>query len=94
MNAAAEKTHHTSTASNTLVRKAFLQRTAEPQFFGNPTGFFARRGGFIQPKLSVSQRDDPYEREADRVADQVMQMPEPTLAPANTPIPEPGGEEL
>jgi outer membrane protein OmpA-like peptidoglycan-associated protein len=31
----------------------------------------------IQPKLSVSEPGDEYEREADHVADQVMRMPEP-----------------
>jgi len=31
----------------------------------------------IQPKLSVGQPNDKYEQEADRVADQVMQMPAP-----------------
>lgn len=30
----------------------------------------------IQPKLTVSQPNDAYEQEADRVAEQVMQMPE------------------
>jgi len=30
---------------------------------------------FVQSKLEVSQADDPYEREADRVADQVMRQP-------------------
>src|SRR6185436_1642358 len=34
----------------------------------------------IQAKLSVSQPTDEYEREADRVADQVMRMPEQTQA--------------
>lgn len=29
----------------------------------------------IQPKLKVSQPDDPYEQEADRAAEQVMRMP-------------------
>ena len=29
----------------------------------------------VQAKLAVSAPDDPYEREADRVADQVMRMP-------------------
>jgi len=33
----------------------------------------------IQAKLSISQPDDPYENEADQVADQVMRMPEPRL---------------
>jgi hypothetical protein len=36
-------------------------------------------GGFIQPKLTVSEPDDESEREADRVADQVMRMPEPSV---------------
>jgi Domain of unknown function (DUF4157) len=33
--------------------------------------------GAIQAKLAVSPPDDVYEQEADRVADQVMRMPEP-----------------
>jgi len=37
----------------------------------------AMRSGVLQPKLTVSQADDPYECEADRVADQVMRMPAP-----------------
>ena len=36
----------------------------------------------FQAKLSVSQPGDPFEREADRVADAVMRMPEPGAAPA------------
>mgnify|MGYP003380731134 CR=1 FL=1 len=32
---------------------------------------------FLQPKLAISQPGDPYEQEADRVAEQVMQMPDP-----------------
>lgn len=30
----------------------------------------------IQTKLKVSRPDDPYEKEADQVADQVMRMPD------------------
>ena len=33
----------------------------------------------IQPKLKINQPGDKYEQEADRVADQVMRMPEPIL---------------
>lgn len=33
----------------------------------------------VQAKLTVSAPDDPYEREADRVADQVMRMPQPVV---------------
>jgi hypothetical protein len=36
-----------------------------------------RPPGFIQPKLVVGEVNDPLEREADRVADQVMRMPAP-----------------
>jgi len=34
---------------------------------------------FLQPKLTVNELGDQYEQEADRVADQVMRMPEPTI---------------
>ena len=34
---------------------------------------------FLQPKLAISQPGDPFEQEADRVADQVMRMPEPVV---------------
>ena len=33
----------------------------------------------IQPKLNINTPGDQYEQEADRVADQIMQMPEPTV---------------
>ena len=32
------------------------------------------KSGIIQPKLKISYPNDPYEREADRVADQIMRM--------------------
>ena len=32
------------------------------------------KSGLIQPKLRISQPNDPYEREADRVVDQIMRM--------------------
>lgn len=32
----------------------------------------------LQPKLAIGAVDDPLEREADRIADQVMRMPAPT----------------
>jgi Domain of unknown function (DUF4157) len=37
----------------------------------------------IQAKLAVSQPDDVYEQEADRVAEKVMRMPEPPLQPTH-----------
>jgi hypothetical protein len=33
-------------------------------------------GGKLQAKLKIGQPDDKYEREADRVADEVMWMPD------------------
>lgn len=33
----------------------------------------------LQRKLTIGAVDDPYEREADRVAETVMRMPEPTI---------------
>ena len=33
----------------------------------------------IQPKLTIGQQNDSYEQEADRVAEQVMRMPEPAV---------------
>jgi hypothetical protein len=38
-----------------------------------------REQGLLQTKLKISEPNDPYEQEADRVADEVMRMPEPTI---------------
>ncbi len=35
--------------------------------------------GVIQPKLIIDQPNDKYEQDADRIAEQVMQMPEPAF---------------
>ena len=37
------------------------------------------RAGAIQAKLSISQPNDPDEQEADRIADQVLRMPESSI---------------
>ncbi len=42
-----------------------------------PTTLFSPAIG-IQVKLEISQPGDPSEQEADRVAEQVMRMPEPS----------------
>jgi hypothetical protein len=36
--------------------------------------------GLVQAKLTVSEPGDPYEQEADRVAEEVMRIPEPVIA--------------
>jgi hypothetical protein len=33
----------------------------------------------VQARLKIGQRDDKYEQEADRIADQVMRMPDPVV---------------
>src|SRR5687767_2683244 len=40
---------------------------------------------YIQTKLTVSTPGDPYEQEADRVAETVMRMPAPTASSQTTP---------
>ena len=42
------------------------------------------RGPPLQAKLTVGAPEDVYELEADRVADEVMRMPEPQLQAAPT----------
>lgn len=36
-------------------------------------------GALLQAKLKVGQSGDKYEREADRIADKVMRMPDPAI---------------
>src|SRR5262249_51044498 len=43
-------------------------------------------GAFIQPKLNVGEVDDPLEHEADRVADQVMRIPDRELSVGAAPM--------
>jgi hypothetical protein len=47
------------------------------QTFGNQQVQQMIKSNVLQAKLKVSQPNDPYEREADQVADQVMRMPSP-----------------
>lgn len=44
---------------------------------GNQTVQRLIASGAVRPKMSISQPNDPYEREADRVAERVMRMPAP-----------------
>jgi len=62
-------------ATNSLLHHiTSLQRTLCPCGGGCP-----RCGGAIQAKLKIGEPNDVYEQEADRVADQVMRMPEPAV---------------
>jgi hypothetical protein len=57
-----------------LDRILFLQRTA-----GNQAVLRLMRSGALQAKFRIGQSGDKYEQEADRVAEQVMRMPEPKV---------------
>lgn len=46
---------------------------------GNCAECQSKREGTLQTKLRISEPGDKYEQEADRIADQVMRMPEPLV---------------
>jgi hypothetical protein len=56
-------------------RVAVLQHTV-----GNGAVGRLCRSGFLQAKLRMGQPNDIYEQEADRVADQVMRMPDAAIS--------------
>lgn len=65
----------------------FLQQTIGNQAVGRliqQSGLGSQKFGIVQAKLTINQPNDIYEQEADRVADQVMRMPEPTIQPKPT----------
>lgn len=47
---------------------------------GNQAVLRLLRSGALQAKLTISRPDDIYEQEADRVADEVMRMPDAAVA--------------
>ena len=53
----------------------YLQRA-----IGNQALLRLSKPGVIQTKLKISQPGDKYEQEADRVAEEVMRMPEPGIS--------------
>jgi len=89
-------TEKTAKTNHIAPKKAdgncFFRKAEEPSFFqsNDKPAFFG--GAAVQPKLSVSTPDDPHEKEADQVADQVMRMPEPVAAPVNASLQQ--GEDL
>ena len=68
-----QKTGFRSQSSH-VDRILFLQRT-----IGNQAVQRLIKSGTLQTKLKIGQQGDKYEQEADRVADAVMQMPEPQV---------------
>lgn len=59
-----------------------------------PTGGVCHTCPVVQTKLKIGQPGDKYEQEADRVAEQVMQMPEPRLQRQSVPEEEEEEEPL
>ena len=66
-------------SSGPVEKILHLQRT-----IGNPAVLRLMRSGWFQAKLNVSRPGDLYEREADRVADQVMRMPHSAIQRKST----------
>lgn len=60
-------------------RRAPLPLTHNPLWDAFATSSHAAGPPRMQAKLAISQPGDPSEQEADRVADQVMRIPEPTV---------------
>jgi len=73
---------HAATRTMSLPHHRFaqLQRAV-----GNQAVLQMLRSEGIQPKLTISQPGDSYEQEADRIADQVMRMPDADLSVTSTP---------
>lgn len=70
----AQNTEFSPSTSSPIDHILTLQRT-----IGNQAVQKLFKSGVIQAKLKIGQPNDIYEQEADRVADEVMQMPEPRL---------------
>ncbi|MGB8217852.1 MAG: DUF4157 domain-containing protein [Candidatus Methanoperedens sp.] len=68
-----QKTGFSRSTNSPVDRILFLQRT-----IGNQAIQRLIKSGTIQAKLRIGQPGDVYEHEADRVAEQVMSMPEPS----------------
>lgn len=69
-----QKTTRSQSGSSPVDRILHLQRT-----LGNQAVQRMMKSGALQAKLRIGQPNDKYEQEADRVADQVMRMPEPRV---------------
>jgi hypothetical protein len=78
-----QNTEFSPSTSTPADRILSLQRTignqAVQRLFKGVGGQRSAVGGQIQPKLTIGQPNDIYEQEADRVAEQVMRMPEPQV---------------
>lgn len=70
----------TTSQNRTLHKKGHEQQTGKHPLASWSNNLLSVSPALpLQPKLIISQPDDPYEREADRVAERVMRMPEPAV---------------
>jgi hypothetical protein len=66
-------------ADNILyLQRAIGNQAVQRLINSDKVGFDFAKIGILQPKLKVSQPNDVYEQEADRVAEQVMRMTDPS----------------
>lgn len=64
------------------INKTESKQNTGNSFFGNAKNSVP----FIQPKLTINQPDDPYEQEADAMADKAMRMEQPGIQLKPLPI--------
>jgi hypothetical protein len=84
MNRTAASVQKSGSATNAGKTRCVHPRSSVSLASSNRSSLVAEAASFatlakplIQPKLRIGASDDKYEQEADRVADQVMRMPEP-----------------
>lgn len=75
--ASPSKTHPVSGPSASEV--PWSPAHAAQQAYGNRAVSRLLNAGIIQASLKIGAPNDEYEQEADRIAEQVMRMPEPGL---------------
>ena len=71
-NSRVQRTKRLQSMDTPVDRILYLQRTAGDQAVSR-----LMKSGALQAKLRIGQPGDKYKQEADRVAEQVMRMPEP-----------------
>ncbi|HEX3035145.1 MAG TPA: DUF4157 domain-containing protein [Thermodesulfobacteriota bacterium] len=71
----ANKPNFSQSINSPVEQIFFLQRTV-----GNQSVERLLKSGVIRAKLTIGQPGDIYEQEADKVAEQVMRMPEPNVS--------------
>ena len=75
------KTQETARSKPVSTRRSSTLQYSHPivqlqQKYGNQAVQRLLQSGQLQAKLTIGQPNDKYEQEADRVADQVMRMPD------------------